>query len=352
MRTTRLRALGTAAALLALVGTLAGCGNLTVQDVTVYRAGARAVAGHPGGSGVTSAGITISVSVDFADLVTDVGVRPGDQVRREQPLLSLDPGPFQSQAAQLTSKLQLNASQIQSATQRMNIAASHGDQAAATALAEQINAYQGQQAILQQQIDIAEQRTSQILSPIDGVIGNVNIQPGGRATPGQVLLTVLDLTHIQVTANIPTAELPWVQDGTAADVSFVDLPGIALQGRVVQVAAAANPTNGQTFHVTIDAPNTPDKRVIPNVQAYVRLTVNHQSPIVVARSAVVNIDEDPTVYVVEGQVVHRQHVEVGDSDGTYVAVLQGLRAGDFCVILANNQTLADGDAVRIVSTQT
>ena len=348
MRTTRLRVPATAGVLLALAGALAGCGSATVQHVTVYQAGPRAVADHPGGVGVTTAGITVRVSVDFRDLVTDVGVRPGDQVRRGQPLLSLDPAPFQVQATQLNAKLQLLASQIQSATQRMNIAASKGDQATATALAEQINSYQSEQAIVQQQIDIAQGRATQILSPIDGVIGVVSIQPGGFATPGQVLLTVLDLTHIQVTANLPIADFGSVQESAPADVTFTNLPGVGLQGRVIQKAASADP-NGQTFQVTIDATNTADKRVIPGLQAYVRLTVNHQSPIVISRNAVLNVDQDPTVYVVEGQVVHRQHVEIGVSDGQYVEVLQGLPAGSLCVVNPNN--LGDGDPVIIDSTQ-
>jgi multidrug efflux pump subunit AcrA (membrane-fusion protein) len=85
--------------MLALAGVLAGCGSPSVQDATVYKAGPRAVQDHPGGSGTTSAGITVPVSVDFRDLVTDIGVRAGDQVRRGQPLISLDPSPFQLKAS-------------------------------------------------------------------------------------------------------------------------------------------------------------------------------------------------------------------------------------------------------------
>ncbi len=350
MRTTRLRAPATAGVMLALAGALAGCGTPSVHDVTVYRAGSRAVADHPGGAGTTAAGITVPVSVDFRDLVTDVGVRPGDQVRRGQPLISLDPAPFQLQATQLNAKLQLLGSQIGAATERMKLAQQHGDTATATALAEQINSYQGQQAIVQQQIDIAQGRASQILSPIDGVIGNVSIQPGGFASPGQVLLTVLDLSHIQVTANLPIADRLSVKEGAAAEISLTNLTGVGLQGRVVLIAAGADP-NGQTFQISIDAPNTPDKRVIPGLKAYVRLTVDHSSPVVISRTAVLNVDQDPTVYVVEGQVVHRQHVEIGVSDGTYVEVLQGLKAGDLVCVLSGNQAFGEGDPVRIVQTQ-
>jgi multidrug efflux system membrane fusion protein len=349
MRTTRFRASATAGAMLALACALAACGSASVHDAVVYKAGPRAVADHPGGAGTTAAGITVPVSVDFRDLVTDVGVRAGDQVRRGQPLLSLDPAPFQLQATQLNAKLQLLASEMQSATQRMQIAVNKGDTASATALAEQINAYQGQQAIVQQQIDIAQGRASQILSPIDGVIGQVSIVPGGFATPGQVLLTVLDLTHIQVTAHLPISDRLSVAEGAAAVIALTNLQGVQLTGRVVLIGAAAD-ANGQTFQVSIDAANTPDKRVIPNLQAYVTLTVDHSSPVVISRTAILNLDQDPTVYVVEGQVVHRQHVEIGVSDGTYVEVLQGLKPGDLCVVVGN-QTFGEGDPVRIISQQ-
>jgi RND family efflux transporter MFP subunit len=350
MRTTRLRAPATAGVMLALAGALAGCGSPSVHDAIVYKAGARAVSDHPGGSGSTLAGITVPVSIDFRDLVTDVGVRAGDQVRRGQPLISLDPTPFQAQATQLNTKLQLLASQIAAATERMKLASAHGDSATATALAEQINSYQGGQAIVQQQIDIAQGRASQILSPIDGVIGQVSIQPGGYAAPGQVLLTVLDLSHIQVTAHLPIADRQVITEGALADISLTNLTGVGLQGRVVLVAASADPS-GQTFQVSIDAPNTPDHRVIPGLQAYVRLTVDHTSPVVISKSAVLNLDQDPTVYLVEGQVVHRQHVEIGVTDGLYVEVLQGLRAGDLVCDLSAGQTFAEGDPIRIVQTK-
>ena len=349
MRTTRFRAPAAAGMTIALAGVLAGCGSPSVHDAVVYRAGPRAVTDHPGGVGTTTAGVTVPVSVDFRDLVTDVGVHAGDNVRRGQPLVSLDPTQFQQQAANLQSRLALLNSQIQSAQARLALAQRNGDSGQATALAEQINGYQGRYAILQQQIDIAQGRATQILSPIDGVIGDVRVLPGGFATPGTPMLTVLDLSHIQVTANLPIADKPAIAEGSAAAVSFINLPGVELQGRVVLIGASAS-GNGQSFQATIDAPNTTDKRVLPGLQAYVRVTVDHPASVVISRLAVLNVDQDPTVYVVEGQVVHRQHVEIGISDGSYVEVLHGLSAGDLCV-LVGNQSLDDGTPVRITQTQ-
>ena len=74
--------------------------------------------------------------------------------------------------------------------------------------------------------------------------------------------------------------------------------------------------------------------------------MDHSSPVVIARTAVLNVDQDPTVYVVEGQAVHRQHVEIGVSDGTYVEVLQGLKPGDLCVVVGNQTEAAHHHRVR------
>jgi multidrug resistance efflux pump len=213
--------------------------------------------------------------VDFRDLVTGVLVHPGDQVRRGQPLLALDPAGFQIQAPALNAKLQLLNAQIQSATQRMQ---SEQNMVTATVFspeAEQINSLQGQQAIVQQQLDIAQGRATQILTPIDGVISNVTIQPGAYASPGQALLTVLDLTNVRVTASLPIGRLASAKGGSPAEVTFANLPGVVLHGEVVNILPGTMPGttgDGKSFQAIIEASSTSDRRVIPGLKAWVRLT--------------------------------------------------------------------------------
>jgi multidrug resistance efflux pump len=225
---------------------------------------------HVDGTGTTDAGMTMHVSVDFRDLVTGVLVHPGDQVRRGQPLLSFDPAGFQQQAAALNAKLELLSAQIQSATQSMRSSES-GDMLVVTTEAERINSLQAQQAIVQQQIDIAQGRATQILTPIDGVVSNVTIQPGAFAAPGQVLLTVLDLTRVRVTADLPIGRLASVKFGTPVEVTLTNLPGVVLHGQVVNIMPGTT-GDGKSFQAIIEAPNTSDKRVIPGLKAWVRLT--------------------------------------------------------------------------------
>jgi len=333
---------------------LAACGGTsTSHDVVVYRAGARTVIDHPGGTGLTTAAINVPVSVDFRDLVTDVNVHPGETVHKGQQLLSLDRTPFASQAQALQSKQQLIQGEIQNVQGRIAIAQAKGDAAQVSALNSQIVSYQGQYVILQQQIDIANGRAALLSAPIDGAIGELKIAPGAFAAPGQILMTVIDTAHIEVTASLPISDRQFVSIGTSADISVTPTPGstapaMLLTGKVIEIAAGASGA-GQFFQATVDAPNTADHAVLPGLQAYVRVSVDHNSPVVVSKLAVLNIDNDPTVYVVDGSVVHSRNVQLGVSDGTYIEILGGLKPGDLCVIVGS-QLLNDGSKVRVTQT--
>jgi membrane fusion protein (multidrug efflux system) len=237
---------------------------------------------------------------------------------------------------------------------RLAAAQQAGDAALVAAMSNQVANYQGEEAVIQQQIQIAHGRTTQVTSPIDGVIGAVNVATGAAASPGQVLVTVLDLSHIAVVANLPVTSRPFLTQGAVADIAISQSPGVNapvldLEGRVVQIAAAASGL-GQSIQVTVDAVNTPSRAVIPGEAAYVRITVTHQSAVAVPEIAVLTPSLSPTVWVVDGETVHPHHVQVGVSDGTYDEIVQGLQPGDLCVVVGN-QMLSDGNRVRVTSIQ-
>src|ERR1700740_3597700 len=101
------RALTTGMALAVIFG-LAACGT---NDVVVARAGPATITAQPGGVGTVQPAVSIPVSVDVGDDITNVDVQPGDHVTQGQPLFDLDPTPLQQSATQLNLRLQaINAS--------------------------------------------------------------------------------------------------------------------------------------------------------------------------------------------------------------------------------------------------
>lgn len=340
------------AAVLACV--LAGCGSGSKpQDVVVWTAGPRTIIDHPGGVGLTAAGLSVPVSVDFRDLVTQVDVQQGQVVKRGQPLLSFDPTPFRAQVTSLEAKEKLVQQEISNAQTRIAAAQANGDSATVAALTSQIGTYQGEFVILEQQITIAQGRTTQITAPIDGAVGEVKIAPNTFASPGQILMTVIDTSQIQVSASLPISDRPFISMGAPATISVTPSPGstasgTVLSGRVVEIAAGAS-GSGSFFQATVEAPNTVNESVLPGLQSYVRVTVDRASPVAVSKLAVLNPDSAPTVFVVSGDTVQAHSVRLGVSDGTYDQILGGINAGD-TVVVVGSQLLADGSKVRVTST--
>jgi RND family efflux transporter MFP subunit len=339
----RRRTLTGAAALAAVFG-LAACGS---NDVTVARAEPATITAQPGGVGTVQAAVSIPVSVDVRDVITNVDVQPGDHVTQGQPLFDLDPTPLQQSASQLNLRLQNIQASIALAQASLRVQQAKGS-AEVPALQDEIAALQSEATVEQQLIAIASGRTPTVTAPAGGDIETVVATPGLQATPGQTLVVLIDYSSVTVTANLPIAEQGQVNIGDHATLSFPTLPNTLLQGQVTSVSPAAT-NNGVSFQVTVAAPNTPDKAVRPNLQSYVRVAVTHQASVAVSKLAVINIDFNPTVFVVDAGVAHMRQVRIGISDQDKVEILDGVQAGDLCVIIGN-QSLQDGSAVKVVST--
>lgn len=98
-------------------------------------------------------------------------------------------------------------------------------------------------------------RNMQVKSPIDGMmvvhqnVGNgpvwegmtfPDFQPGAQANPGTTVAEVVDISKMEVSAQVIEGERPFLKPGDKAVISVAAMPGEELVGRVSNVAGAAN----------------------------------------------------------------------------------------------------------------
>ena len=100
-------------------------------------------------------------------------------------------------------------------------------------------------------------RNMQVKSPIDGMMvihGNQqstggfffdgmtlpDYQPGDQVYPGATIAEVVDISKMEISAQIPEGDRPFLKAGDGAVVSVDALPGEELAGKVSNVAGAAN----------------------------------------------------------------------------------------------------------------
>ena len=94
---------------------------------------------------------------------------------------------------------------------------------------------------------------TRIVSPVDGVVGSVEIHPGEYARPGQAVVLVTDLSHLQVeTTDLSELDLPKVAVGQPVMVD-VEALGAQATGHVAAIAPTSQTLGGDVVYQVIVA---------------------------------------------------------------------------------------------------
>jgi membrane fusion protein (multidrug efflux system) len=117
---------------------------------------------------------------------------------------------------------------------------------------QQLNVLGGQQGLLSANVAAAEAALTtarlrlaytRIVAPVDGVVGERQVQEGDYVNVGSNLITVVPLPEVYVTANYKETQLTHVAPGQPVEVKVDMFPEAVLQGRVARLS----PASGATF---------------------------------------------------------------------------------------------------------
>jgi HlyD family secretion protein len=94
---------------------------------------------------------------------------------------------------------------------------------------------------------------AELRAPFGGMVTALEIGPGETVLPGQVVLVLADLSHLQVkTTDLSERDVAGVAAGQAANVS-VEALGAQVAGRVVQIASQATTVGGDVVYEVVIA---------------------------------------------------------------------------------------------------
>jgi len=186
-------------------------------------------------------------------------------------------------------------------------------------------------------------RTLTVFAPSDGVVmQRMHGLDGMAIRPGMELLHIVDLRSLWLRAEVYENQLPWLDIGSSAEVTFAYMPGEAFSGRVRYIEPEVSPET-RTVTLTLEVPN-PSGRLRVGMFATVdfapvetadALTIPSQA---VIRSGTRNI---AVVDLGQGRFAPREVVLGAEADG-YVEVVEGLSDGDRIVVSA--QFLIDSES--------
>jgi membrane fusion protein (multidrug efflux system) len=184
---------------------------------------------------------------------------------------------------------------------------------------------------------------SNIRATIAGVVSSRRIKAGENLVTGQVAFRITETKELVAYLQIPQAELSKFSAGDAATVSVASMPENDFAATIIRISPTIDARNG-TFRATAIIDNT-DGYLAPGM--FGRFTIayeKHSNALLIPANALIDEDEETTVYVVQNDEVVRRKVDVGIEEDGRVEILSGLLDSDQIVVVGHSG-LRDGSKV-------
>ncbi len=193
------------------------------------------------------------------------------------------------------------------------------------------------------QAELAMEAT-QIRSPIDGIVSELNIVEGQIANPTIPVATVADLTMIQATFSASSFQIGKLSSGLKAYV-FIDGIAKPFESEILTVSPIINP---QTNSFTIEIPiNNESQQVKGGMKATAHIQVGKiENAITVPITSILYEDTQAYVYIVDNTSVIRRNVVLGNRSGQDIQVLEGIQDKDI-VVTTGKERLTEGAEISI-----
>lgn len=176
-------------------------------------------------------------------------------------------------------------------------------------------------------------------APMDGVILETNVVLGGTVEPDKNLITVIDLSEVDVVAQVFEAQIRAVKIGQTVRIKALAFPDLTFTGTVKTTAANLERDTG-TLRVFVHTQN-PDGKLLPGMRAQLTFVIEEtDAAVIVPRSAVLGEAGDLFVYrqiMTAPFAYERTPVAVGNRDDRFIEIIEGVLPGDRVVTRGNYQ---------------
>lgn len=299
--------------------------------------------------------------------VTAIYLKPGDPVKAGQTILTLDSsdltaairqaqaGVLQADAAVRTNAVQLDSARTNYERSQKLFASGALSQAnldSAKAAYDALNSGTAEAAAASARAALATAQDAldkcTITSPINGVLGSVNLQLGETASPASPAAIVTDNADLEVEVMVNENDVGYIKEGSEVDI-VVKAAGLdKIKGKVESIATVADPTK-RNFSVIVALPNQ-DGKIRSGMFAELSIdTISKKDVLCLPVNAVIPQNGSSVVYTVDKDNKARPiDVMTGIKNDSHIEITKGLKAGQK-VILKGNTLVNDGSLVRVIT---
>ena len=293
------------------------------------------------------------VRTKVAGELREVPVREGMPVRRGQAVARVDPVEYEVRVRERDAQRLAAEAQLAQARRTLDNTRQLHDRGfvSQSALDQVHSAWEvasGNRDAAVAQLALARKALADttLVAPIDGIVAERFAQPGEKLAVDGRVMSIVDLSRMEIEAPVPAAEVGGVAIGQPVELR---VEGVAQRqtGRVVRIAPSTQPgTRSVPVYIALD---NRDPAVRAGLFAQGSLAVEARDGVLAVPSAAVrDAGARLFVYVVEDGRLAERDVRLGlrdDASGT-VEVREGLRPGDR-IVAANLGALRPGSVVKV-----
>jgi RND family efflux transporter MFP subunit len=296
----------------------------------------------------------VEIKSKVAGQVQKVYVDAGDQVKKGQLMLNLDPTDYERDVAKTEADVaaaknalefsQLSLERRQKGLESRGVAQMDVDTAAADVKAKKV-AVQTAEVAYNAASD--RLRYTRIVAPMDGTVTERGIQPGEVVTPGvqatfegKALLTISNLSTLIVKADLNQIDVARVKLGQTVTVTLDALPGKTYAASITKIAPASiTPKDKQVDVFPVEATLAKaDTEIKPGMTADVRIHIEKREKVLALPIEAV-VKENGKQFVTKvtpgekgKQKTDKIEVKLGARNDREVEIASGIVEGDRVLI--------------------
>ena len=198
------------------------------------------------------------------------------------------------------------------------------------------------------QLEVAKKNLAdcRLTAPVGGIIGKKLVGTGETALPSQAVVNILDISTVKIKVSVPEAEIGGITANTPTSIKVEAIDGSYRGGRIEKGVEADALTH--TYDIRINVVNS-GRKLLPGMVASVRFVSEGSqaigSKMIPVTAVQKNADGSLFVWTVDQKkTAHRTPVAIGQTEGNYVLVSDGLNMGNR-IVTEGYQKLSEGTKV-------
>ncbi|MDD2621221.1 MAG: efflux RND transporter periplasmic adaptor subunit [Syntrophomonadaceae bacterium] len=289
----------------------------------------------------------------MAARVTAILLKPGDAVSQGQTIMTLDNSDYAAAVKIAEAGKRANDANLELA--RANLERQQKLHASGAVSDQQLEQYKAQyEALAAGTADAAlEQAQKQIsnciiTSPINGVVGSINLSLGDNSSPQSPAVVISDTSQLETEVMVSESEVSYIKVGSDVEISIKAASDKLFKGKVDSVSSVPDPAR-RNYAVKIIMVN-PESKIRSGMFAEVRVdTISKKDVLYIPVSALIPTGGREIVYTVDKDSRAQElEVQSGIRNDDYVEIVKGLEAGQE-VITKGNTLVNKGTLLRVVA---